>query len=134
MQTQAAVLLLPAVTVVATGCCNASQAAVLLLPVVTVVAPAAQTQTAVLLRPAVTAVETAVVTLAAKCCNDDCCDIAKLIYTSMTACYARQRKAALDTLGRRYDCCCHPEIMNAFVYGLNDTDERVRREAADENR
>ncbi len=65
-------------------------------------------------------------------CKDDCCDIARLIYTSMTACYARQRKAALDTLGRRYDCCCHPEIMNAFVYGLNDTDERVRREAADE--
>ena len=50
----------------------------------------------------------------------------------MTACYARDRKSALDKLGRKYDCCCHPEIMNAFVYGLNDTDERVRREAADE--
>ncbi|MFN9718810.1 MAG: HEAT repeat domain-containing protein [Planctomycetota bacterium] len=50
----------------------------------------------------------------------------------MTACYATQRARALDRLGRKYDCCCHPEIMNAFVYGLNDSDERVRREAADE--
>jgi len=50
----------------------------------------------------------------------------------MTDCYAKHRRAALDKLGRRYDCCCHPEIMNAFVYGLNDSDERVRREAADE--
>ena len=66
------------------------------------------------------------------CCNDDSCEIAKLIYKSMTACYAKDRKSALDKLGRKYDCCCHPEIMNAFVYGLNDTDERVRREAADE--
>ncbi len=66
------------------------------------------------------------------CCNDDCCEIAKLIYTSMTDCYAKNRRAALDKLGRKYDCCCHPEIMNAFVYGLNDTDERVRKEAADE--
>lgn len=50
----------------------------------------------------------------------------------MTACHASDRRRALDKLGRKYDCCCHPEIMNAFVYGLNDTDERVRREAADE--
>jgi len=50
----------------------------------------------------------------------------------MTACYAKDRKSALDKLGRKYNCCCHPEIMNAFVYGLNDSDERVRREAADE--
>jgi len=68
-----------------------------------------------------------------ECCSkDDCCEIAKLIYTSMTACYATDRRRALDKLGRKYDCCCHPEIMNAFVYGLNDSDERVRREAADE--
>ncbi len=65
-------------------------------------------------------------------CKDDCCEIAKLIYTSMTACHASDRRKALDKLGRKYDCCCNPEIMNAFVYGLNDTDERVRREAADE--
>ena len=65
-------------------------------------------------------------------CNDDACEIAKLIYTSMTACHASDRRKALDKLGRKYDCCCNPEIMNAFVYGLNDTDERVRREAADE--
>jgi len=50
----------------------------------------------------------------------------------MTACYASERRRALDKLGRKYDCCCHPEIMNAFVYGLNDSDERVRKEAADE--
>jgi hypothetical protein len=49
----------------------------------------------------------------------------------MTDCYAKNRRNALDELGD-YDCACHPEIMNAFVYGLNDTDERVRREAADE--
>ena len=55
-----------------------------------------------------------------------------LIYTSQTACYAKDRKRALDKLGDRYSCVCNPEIMCAFVYGLNDSDERVRREAADE--
>jgi hypothetical protein len=54
-----------------------------------------------------------------------------LIYISQTACYARQRRAALRKLGNRYDCICNPEIMTAFVYGLNDADERVRRTAAD---
>jgi hypothetical protein len=54
-----------------------------------------------------------------------------LIYQSQTACYARQRRAALRKLGNRYDCICNPEIMTAFVYGLNDADERVRRTAAD---
>ena len=58
--------------------------------------------------------------------------IAKLIYESQTACYARQRRAAIRKLGNRYDCICNPEIMTAFVYALNDADERVRREAADE--
>jgi len=67
-----------------------------------------------------------------KCCNADPCEIAKLIYTSQTACYARQRRAAIRKLGNRYDCICNPEIMTAFVYALNDADERVRREAADE--
>ena len=66
-----------------------------------------------------------------KCCNANPCEIAKLIYTSQTACYARQRRAALRKLGNRYDCICNPEIMTAFVYGLNDADERVRRTAAD---
>ncbi|MFN5538238.1 MAG: HEAT repeat domain-containing protein [Planctomyces sp.] len=65
------------------------------------------------------------------CSAEDACEIAKLIYTSMTDCYATKRRNALDELGD-YDCSCHPEIINAFVYGLNDTDERVRREAADE--
>jgi hypothetical protein len=55
-----------------------------------------------------------------------------LIYESQTACYARQRRAAIRKLGNRYDCICNPEIMTAFVYALNDADERVRREAADE--
>ena len=66
------------------------------------------------------------------CSDDDCCEIAKLIYTSMTACYAKDRRDALHTLGDDYDCCCHPEIMKAFISGLNDTDERVRKKAADE--
>ncbi|WP_373649783.1 MULTISPECIES: HEAT repeat domain-containing protein [unclassified Schlesneria] len=67
-----------------------------------------------------------------RCCNADPCEIAKLIYTSQTACYARQRAAALRKLGNRYDCICNPEIMSAFVYGLNDADERVRATAAKE--
>ncbi|MEZ6062261.1 MAG: HEAT repeat domain-containing protein [Planctomycetaceae bacterium] len=50
----------------------------------------------------------------------------------MTACYAKDRYRAIHKLGDRYDCCCHPEVMNALVYGLNDSDERVRRKAADE--
>lgn len=69
------------------------------------------------------------------CCATTCqdaCEIAELIYTSQTACYARQRKAALQKLGRKYDCVCNPEIMSAFIYGLNDCDERVRAVAADE--
>jgi hypothetical protein len=66
-----------------------------------------------------------------RCCNANPCDIAKLIYTSQTACYATQRRAALRKLGNRYDCICNPEIMSAFIYGLNDADERVRSTAAD---
>ncbi len=68
------------------------------------------------------------------CCATTCqdaCEIAQLIYESQTACYARQRRAALQKLGRRYDCVCNPEIMSAFIYGLNDSDERVRETAAD---
>ena len=68
------------------------------------------------------------------CCDtrEDCCTIARLIYQSMTACYAKDRKAAIHKLGDHFDCCCHPEIMNAFIYALNDSDERVRAKAADE--
>ena len=68
------------------------------------------------------------------CCATTCqdaCEIANLIYTSQTACYARQRRSALVKLGRKYDCVCNPEIMSAFIYGLNDADERVRETAAD---
>jgi hypothetical protein len=32
----------------------------------------------------------------------------------------------------RYDCVCHPEVMCALIYALNDADERVRAKAADE--
>ncbi len=55
-----------------------------------------------------------------------------MIYTSQTACYAKDRKDAIDELGDDYDCQCNPEIMAAFIYALNDADERVRAEAADE--
>ena len=68
------------------------------------------------------------------CCATTCkdaCKIAELIYISQTACYPRQRAAALSKLGRKYDCVCNPEIMSAFVYGLNDADHRVRYTAAD---
>lgn len=67
-----------------------------------------------------------------KCCNADPCKIAELIYESQTACYARQRRAAIHKLGDKYDCVCNPEIMAAFIYALNDADEHVRTKAADE--
>jgi HEAT repeat protein len=50
----------------------------------------------------------------------------------MTACYAKDRREALHKLGDDYECRCHPEIMKAFICGLNDTDEKVRQKAADE--
>lgn len=65
------------------------------------------------------------------CCADPC-EIAELIYKSQTACYAKDRKRAIDDLGNNYDCVCNPEIMAAFIYALNDADERVRKNAADE--
>ena len=67
-----------------------------------------------------------------RCCDADPCEIAELIYESQTACYAKHRKRAIDKLGDRFDCVCNPEIMVAFVYALNDADEDVRAEAADE--
>ena len=81
--------------------------------------------------PATACAPTCAAPVETRCCNANPCDIAKLIYISQTACYARQRRAALRKLGNRYDCICNPEIMTAFVYGLNDADERVRRTAAD---
>lgn len=70
-------------------------------------------------------------------CTGGACDrksakVASLIRESMSACYARQRRAAIHRLGDHYHCTCHPEIMHAFIYALNDADERVRRKAADE--
>jgi hypothetical protein len=50
----------------------------------------------------------------------------------MTACYAKDRRKAIHKLGDKYDVCCNPEIMCAFVYALNDADEKVRAKAADE--
>ncbi len=64
------------------------------------------------------------------CCADPC-EVAKLIYQSQTACYAKDRKRAIKKLGE-YSCQCNPEIMVAFVYALNDADEDVRAKAADE--
>lgn len=55
-----------------------------------------------------------------------------MIYKSQTACYAKDRRKALDKLGNKFNCVCNPEIMCAFIYGLNDADEDVRKEAADE--
>lgn len=67
------------------------------------------------------------------CCPvTDACEIAELIYESQTACYAKDRRRAIQKLGNRYTCVCNPEIMAAFIYALNDADERVRKEAADE--
>lgn len=67
------------------------------------------------------------------CCDASICqEIAALIYQSMTECYATARRTAIHRLGDRYDCCEHPEIMNAFIYALNDSDERVRAKAGDE--
>ena len=65
------------------------------------------------------------------CCEQNACEVAKLIYTAQTACYARDRAEAVDDLGD-YDCRCNPEIMTALLYSLNDSDERVRAQAADE--
>lgn len=64
-------------------------------------------------------------------CCDDPCTISQLILESQTACYVMQRRNALRKLGR-YNCMCHPEIIAAFVYALNDCDSRVRMKAADE--
>ncbi len=58
------------------------------------------------------------------------CEIATLIYDAQTACHGKDRARAVDDLGG-YNLRCHPEILCALVYSLNDADERVRKEAAD---
>jgi len=63
-----------------------------------------------------------------KCCADPC-EVAHWIYESQTGCTGKCRAKAIKKLGK-FDCTCNPEIMCAFVYGLNDTDERVRAESA----
>jgi hypothetical protein len=68
----------------------------------------------------------------AKCCDACPFEVAGLIYCSQTACHGKQRAKAIDKLGDKFDCSCNPEIMVAFVYALNDSDERVRYQAADE--
>lgn len=66
------------------------------------------------------------------CSWEDVCAIEKLIRESQAACYATERRDAIHRLGDHYDCVCHPQIMNAFIYALNDSDERVRAKSADE--
>lgn len=68
---------------------------------------------------------------AERCCPNNRAEVAQLIHESQTACYAKQRRRALTKLGR-LDCACNPEIMHAFAYSLNDCDERVRKEAAEQ--
>ena len=70
--------------------------------------------------------------LAAALQRDAAVTIARLIFQSQTGCYARERRSAIHALGDGYDCSLNPEILVAFVYALNDTDERVRAKAADE--
>ena len=71
-------------------------------------------------------------------CGNDCHDtqsckiIAQLIHKSMVGCYATERRSAIHRLSDHFDSCCHPEIMSALIYALNDSDERVRAKAADE--
>lgn len=71
-----------------------------------------------------------------ECCDNVCCDdscvLAELIYQSQTACYARQRRRAVRQMSWTFDCVCYPELMCALIYALNDTDERVRAQAANE--
>jgi len=69
-----------------------------------------------------------------QCCNVDPCLLAKWIYKSQTSCYAKDRRKAIKYLGGHFDCYCSPEIMTAFIYALNDADERVREEAAEQIR
>ncbi len=67
------------------------------------------------------------------CCETTCkdaCGIAELIYESQTACKGSHRRRALKKLGKNFDCQCNPEIMSAFIYGLNDSDQKVRKTAA----
>jgi hypothetical protein len=59
--------------------------------------------------------------------------VAHWIYESQTGCHAKNRRKAIRKLGK-FDCVCNPEIMCAFIYGLNDTDERVRKESANQIR
>jgi hypothetical protein len=59
--------------------------------------------------------------------------VAHWIYESQTACYAKCRRKAIKKLGK-FDCVCNPEIMCAFIYGLNDADEKVRKESAEQIR
>ena len=69
----------------------------------------------------------------AGCCSQQmCCEISALINESMTACYPRQRRNAVHHLSDYYDSACHPQIMTALIYALNDCDEIVRAKAADE--
>jgi len=66
-------------------------------------------------------------------CDSGCdSELAELICQSKTACYAHQRRTAVRKIGTRFSCHCHPQVMPALVYALNDADETVRSKAADQ--
>jgi len=64
--------------------------------------------------------------------NGSCSELAELIHRSQTACHSWDRRDAVHKLSDRYSCRCHPEVMPALLYALNDPDERVRSKSADE--
>ncbi|WP_437230595.1 hypothetical protein SH661x_002046 [Planctomicrobium sp. SH661] len=66
------------------------------------------------------------------CCSSTPCELAELIRKSQTACHSWERRDAVHKLSDKYSCKCHPEVMNALLFSLNDVDERVRSKAADE--
>lgn len=55
--------------------------------------------------------------------------VTNLINESMTAASAAGRALALTQLGRQFSVLTQPEIMNAFVYAMNDASETVRQKA-----
>ena len=72
-------------------------------------------------------------------CDSTCCDatgtppaLAELIHRSQTASYGWERRDAIHKLSDKFDCKCHPEVMTALLFALNDSDERVRSKTADE--
>jgi len=86
--------------------------------------------------PAIEAVCLPVVSV--ESCDSTCCAtgtppaLAELIHRSQTASYGWERRDAIHKLSDKFDCKCHPEVMTALLFALNDSDERVRSKTADE--